>query len=280
MQNMRPGAVRRPAVAGLFYPDSAATLGQAVDGLLAGARAWVAGTGTKAIIVPHATLSLSGPVAASAYARLRSLRPSVRRVVLIGPTHRVPFQGLALPGIAAYRTPLGDVPVDVPALGLLRALSGVRDFPQAHGTEHSLEIQLPFLQRVFAGFSLVPILVGDATADAVARALDTLWGGGETFIVVSSDLSHHKPYLVARNSDRRTAEAIEQLDERGIGPEEACGYVAIAGLLRAAKARGLAAERLDLRNSDDTVGSGGRGGGGDVVGYGAWAFAPGATVAA
>lgn len=272
MPASRVPAVRRPAVAGLFYPDSAANLAQAVDGLLANARAWVANPAPKAVIAPHAAFAYSGPVAAAAYARLRPLRGSIRRVILLGPAHRVPFEGMALPGATAYRTPLGDVPIDAAAIDRIKGLPQVKDLPQAHATEHSLEVQVPFLQRVFANFALVPIVVGDAAPEAVAAVIEALWGGPETIIVVSSDLSHYQPYLVARTRDRRTAEAIERLDERGLGPEDACGCIPIAGLLQAARAHGLECTRLDLRNSDDTAGSGGMGGAREVVGYGAWAF--------
>ena len=280
MPASRVPAIRRPAVAGLFYPDSAANLAHAVDGLLAGARAWVAGPQPKAVIAPHAGFAYSGPVAAAAYARLRPLRASVRRVILLGPAHRVPFEGMALPAATAYRTPLGDVPVDAAALDRIKGLAQVKDLPEAHTTEHSLEVHVPFLQRVFANFTLVPIVVGDAQPDAVAAVIEALWGGPETIIVVSSDLSHYQPYLVARTRDRRTAEAIERLDERGLGPEDACGCIAIAGLLKAARAHELECTRLDLRNSDDTAGSGGMGGAREVVGYGAWAFVIPTTAAA
>ncbi len=280
MPASRVPAIRRPAVAGLFYPDSAANLAHAVDGLLAGARAWVANPVPKAVIAPHAAFTYSGPVAAAAYARLRPLRAAIRRVVLLGPAHRVPFEGLALPGATAYRTPLGDVPIDTAALDLIKGLPGVKDLAEAHATEHSLEVHVPFLQRIFTNFTLVPLVVGDASPEAVAAVLEALWGGPETIIVISSDLCHYQPYLAARAHDKRTAEAIERLDERGLGPDDACGCIPIAGLLQAARAHGLECTRLDLRNSDDTAGSGGMGGAREVVGYGAWAFvAPGPAVA-
>lgn len=280
MPASRVPPLRRPAVAGLFYPDSAAKLAQAVDGLLANARAWVANPAPKAVIAPHAAFAYSGPVAASAYARLRPLRTTVRRVILLGPAHRVPFAGMALPGAAAYRTPLGDVPIDTAAIDRIKGLPQVKDLPEAHASEHSLEVHLPFLQRVFTRFKLVPIVVGNAAPEAVAAVIGALWGGPETLIVVSSDLSHYQPYLAARTRDRRTAEAIERLDERGLGPEDACGCIPIAGLLQAARAHGLECTRLDLRNSDDTAGSGGMGGAREVVGYGAWAFVTPAVAAA
>lgn len=263
-------AVRPPAVAGTFYPERAAALAAAVDRLLAEAPTDAEAPPPKAVIAPHAGYVYSGPIAAAAYARLAPLRDQVRRVVLLGPAHRVPFAGLALPGAAAYRTPLGDVPVDADAVALIRDLPQVKTLPAAHAGEHSLEVHVPFLQRVLGGFALVPLVVGDASAAEVAEVLDALWGGPETLIVVSSDLSHYEPYAAARAHDHKTAEAIERLDARDLGGDDACGYVPISGLLRAARARGLACARLDLRNSGDTAGEARRG----VVGYGAWAFAP------
>jgi len=270
---MSQAHVRPPAVAGLFYPDRAAALAEAVDGLLAAARAGTAAPPPKAVIAPHAGYVYSGPIAAAAYARLAPLRGSVRRVILLGPAHRIPFAGLALPGVAAFRTPLGDVPIDAAALDRIKDLPQVKVLPEAHAGEHSLEVHVPFLQRVFGEFTLVPLVVGDAAAAEVAEVLEALWGGPETIIVVSSDLSHYEPYAAARAHDRRTAGAIERLDARDLGGDDACGFIPIAGLLRAALAHGLACARLDLRNSGDTAG-GTRGG---VVGYGAWAFAPAAA---
>jgi hypothetical protein len=280
MRISRPPATRPPAVAGLFYPDGAAALAVAVDGLLAGARSWVSEPAPKAVIAPHAGFAYSGAVAATAYARLRPLRPSIRRVVLLGPAHRVPFRGMALSGATAFRTPLGEVPIDTAALDRIRGLPQVRDLPEAHAMEHSLEVHVPFLQRVFIDFTLVPIVVGDAAPEAVAEVIEALWGGPETIIIVSSDLSHYEPYPVARAHDRRTAEAIERFDERALGPEDACGCVPIAGLLRAARAHRLACMRLDLRNSGDTADAGSIGSAREVVGYGAWAFVAPSTAAA
>jgi AmmeMemoRadiSam system protein B len=271
MAALHGSAVRPPAVAGLFYPAGAAALGREVDALLAAAPG-SAEPPPKAVIAPHAGFVYSGPVAAAAYARLRPLREKIRRVVLLGPAHRVPFRGMALPGAAAFRTPLGDIPLDAAALARLKALPGIKELPAAHAAEHSLEVHLPFLQRVLARFALVPILVGDAEPAAVAAVLDALWGGPETVIVVSSDLSHYEPYLEARAHDRRTAEAIERFDGRAIGPDDACGCVPVAGLLAAARGHGFACARLDLRNSGDTAGARERGGRDEVVGYGAWAF--------
>ncbi|HEY7608538.1 MAG TPA: AmmeMemoRadiSam system protein B [Alphaproteobacteria bacterium] len=271
MPAARDSSIRQPAVAGQFYPDGANALGRAVDGLLAAASPATGGAAPKAVIAPHAGFAYSGPVAAAAYARLRPLRHTIRRVVLLGPAHRVPFRGMALSGVRAFRTPLGDVPVDTAAIERIKRFPEVSELPQAHAGEHSLEVHLPFLQRVFADFALLPIVVSDASPAAVAAVIEALWGGAETLIVVSSDLSHYEPCRAARAHDRGTAEAIERLDPRRLGPDDACGCIPIAGLLAAARTHGLECLRLDLRNSGDTAGAGpdeGR----EVVGYGAWAF--------
>jgi AmmeMemoRadiSam system protein B len=270
MPAARDSEIRQPAVAGLFYPSGAAILSRAVDTLIAAAGPKAGAPAPKAVIVPHAGYSYSGPVAAAAYAQLRSRRDKIRRIVLLGPAHRLPFRGMALPGVNAFRTPLGDVPVDAAAVAHIRGMPEVVELPEAHAGEHSLEVHLPFLQRVFAAFALVPIVVGDATPAAVAAVIEALWGGAETLIVISSDLSHHEPARAARVHDRGTAAAIERLDASRLGPEDACGCIAIAGLLVAARAHRLACVRLDLRNSGDTTGEADAR---EVVGYGAWAFA-------
>jgi AmmeMemoRadiSam system protein B len=251
--------LRESAVAGLFYPEQAGALREMVDGFLERA---VSGPAPKAVIVPHAGYIYSGPVAATAYARLCGAQ--VSRVVLMGPSHRSAFHGVAASSAGVWRTPLGDVPLDVQGLD---ALPQVRFFDAAHGAEHSLEVQLPFLQRVFDNFCVVPLLVGDASAGEVAEVLDALWGGPETLVVVSSDLSHYESYEAARALDAGAAQAILALDERGLDDESACGCRPVRGLLRLAKQKGLRPELLDLRNSGDTAGSRDQ-----VVGYGAFAF--------
>ncbi len=262
--------VRPPAVAGTFYPGDAPTLSRTVDTLLAEAERRIpresAGPLPKALIVPHAGYIYSGPVAATAYAQLREGRDRVRRVVLLGPCHRVPVRGLALPGAARFATPLGTVEVDQEARARLLRFPQVVESPEAHAWEHSLEVQLPFLQTVFDSFSLVPLAVGAATAEEVAEVLEAVWGGPETLIVVSSDLSHYLPYDVARQVDSATAQAILAL-QHDIDHEQACGATPVDGLLLAAKRRALEVRLLDLRNSGDTAGDRAR-----VVGYGAFAF--------
>jgi len=258
--------IRPPAVAGSFYPDRPERLSAAVQGFLAEAETGLAPGPAKAVIAPHAGYRYSGPVAGRAFAVLGPGAAVICRVVLIGPAHFVPIRGLAVPTVAAFRTPLGDVPLDRAAIEALD-LPQVRLDDQPHAGEHALEVELPFLQAVLGEFALVPLVVGDATPDEVAQVLDRLWDGPETLLVISSDLSHYEPYGRAREHDAATAAAIEALDEAALGPGDACGHLAIAGLLIESRRRGLGVRRLDLRNSGDTAGP--KDG---VVGYGAWAF--------
>ena len=189
-------------------------------------------------------------------------------MVLLGPAHRVPFRGLALTDVDYFRTPLGEVPIDREAADSLQGLPQVKSLPAAHASEHSLEVQLPFLQLVLDDFTLLPLVVGDTSGAEVAEVLQRLWGGAETLIVISSDLSHYHDYLTAQAMDRSTSEAIVSLHPEAIGYEDACGRIPVQGLLDLAKRYGLSAELLDLRNSGDTaVGTRDR-----VVGYGAYAF--------
>lgn len=260
-------SLRKPAVAGLFYPGGAAELSAAVVDFLAEARHSLAPgeTTPKALIVPHAGYVYSGSVAASAYARIADAAQTIKRVVLLGPAHRHPFEGLALPGVDGFETPLGIVPVDAEAVERIAHLGQVSILPAAHEGEHSLEVHLPFLQTLLEAFSLVPLAVGRATAAQVAEVLEILWGGDETLIVLSTDLSHYHDYETAKIMDAATSKAIEALDEGKIGYDDACGRVPLAGLLVAARARGLSARTIDLRNSGDTAGPRHQ-----VVGYGAY----------
>lgn len=260
--------IRRAAVAGFFYPEDPGELQGMVQHLLADPppSATVCGT-PKALIVPHAGYIYSGPVAASAYARLKTLAARTMRVVLIGPCHRVRLRGLAVSSADAFETPLGIVPVDRQAVEDLRTLPQVKELDAAHADEHSLEVHLPFLQQILGPFTLVPIVVGSATAEEVADVLERLWGGSETLIVISSDLSHFHDYETACRLDALTCRAIEALDPGKIGFEQACGGVPVNGLLTVARRRGLEVTTLDLRNSGDTAGDRRR-----VVGYGAWMF--------
>ena len=259
--------VRPPAVAGMFYPADPGQLKFTVDSFLERQPPRCRDI-PKAIIAPHAGYVYSGPVAASAYACLRPARGRIERVVLLGPAHRVAFSGLAVPSVDYFETPLGLVPVDKAAVERIATLPQVRVLDEAHAFEHSLEVQLPFLQEALGeGFEIVPLVVGDASPQEVAEVIEALWGGPETLIVVSSDLSHYYDYDTARKLDTITSKAIEALDPTAIHFEQACGRTPVAGLLLAARHHGLQAETLDLRNSGDTAGDKSR-----VVGYGAYVF--------
>jgi len=259
-------AIRPAAVAGSFYPGEASVLAAEVTSHVASAPRNSSTPAPKAIIAPHAGYLYSGPIAGAVYARVAPLAGRVRRVVLAGPAHRVYVHGIAVPAATGFQTPLGPVGLDLEAVTRLRALPFVEVSDRAHALEHSLEVHLPFLQAVLGDFRLVPLVVGDTSPEEMARVLDLLWGGDETLVVVSSDLSHYLPYDAARARDGDTARAILDLDPTLV-PEEACGAAPINGLLALARAKGLTAELVDLRNSGDTAGSRDR-----VVGYGAFAF--------
>ncbi|MDZ4252718.1 MAG: AmmeMemoRadiSam system protein B [Sulfuritalea sp.] len=263
-------ATRPPAVAGMFYPGDAASLQDELATCLAVAPAPTLGAATpgllKAIIVPHAGYIYSGATAGQAYALLAPLAARIRRVVLLGPCHRVAVRGLAAPTVKAFATPLGDIPLDRTALDALADLPQVVPSDAAHAEEHSLEVQLPFLQTVLGEFQLLPLAVGQTGAREVAQVLDRLWGGPETLIVISSDLSHFHGYAEAQKIDGATAAhilALDQLDSF----EQACGALPINGLLAVARRRGLRIERVAQCNSGDTAGDKSR-----VVGYASFAL--------
>lgn len=258
-------AFRPPAVAGSFYPGDPAALAASVDRLLAAFPA-TSGAPPKVLIVPHAGYIYSGATAAAAYAKLLPLRQKIRRVVLLGPTHRVAVSGLALPASAAFATPLGEIRLDIEAMAQVRDLPQVVVSDRVHAQEHSLEVQLPFLQRALDDFSLVPLAVGDAAPESVAEVLERLWGGPETLIVISSDLSHFLPYAAARQVDRDTCQQILHF-ATDLEPTQACGAFPLNGLLLAAGRRDLQPELLELCNSGDTAGDRQR-----VVGYAAFAL--------
>jgi AmmeMemoRadiSam system protein B len=258
-------SVRPAAVAGSFYPGDPERLRAEVGELLAGVPGHSAAP--KALIAPHAGYVYSGAVAAAAFAALRGQAESIERVVLIGPAHYVRVRGVAVPTVAAFETPLGRVPVDQEALAAVADLPFVSEADAPHAPEHALEVELPFLQLALPAFALVPLVVGDATPKEVADVLARLWGGSETLLVISSDLSHYHRYGEAQRLDLGTAAAIERGDWAALSPARACGFLPIAGLLVEAGRRGLAARRLALCNSGDTAGDRDR-----VVGYGAWAF--------
>lgn len=258
--------MRAPAVAGQFYPDDPEKLRQEVNGFLAATSA-VCEKVPKALIAPHAGYRYSGPIAGSAYACLARGRDSLKRVVLLGPSHFLAFPGLAASSAAVFQSPLGPIPVDQEALGQARTLPQVTTLDAAHQNEHSLEVHLPFLQIALGEFKLVPLVVGDATPREVGEVLNQLWGGNETCIVVSSDLSHYLDYETAQQTDLCTARVIESLKWEELETDQACGCRPIRGLLWVARERGLRCRAVDLRNSGDTYGLRDR-----VVGYGAFVF--------
>jgi AmmeMemoRadiSam system protein B/AmmeMemoRadiSam system protein A len=261
------GAVRPAAVAGMFYPGDARALAAEVDELLGGVEELAPRLGfPKALVVPHAGYIYSGPVAARAYDELGPARGIVRRVVLLGPVHRVPVRGLALPGATAFATPLGQVPIDGAAVRAVQDLPQVVESDPAHALEHSLEVQLPFLQKVLGEFSLVPFAVGTASAEEVAQVIERLWGGPETLVVVSTDMSHYHAYQEARRIDSATLARIAAC-ATDIGHDEACGATPLNGLLSFARTRKLQVRQLAACNSGDTAGGKGR-----VVGYSSFAL--------
>lgn len=257
--------VRPPAVAGSFYPERPEVLAREVDRLLAGAPGTKSVAPPKALIVPHAGYIYSGPIAATAYAQLRTIAPRIERVALFGPSHFVAVPGLALPDAAEFETPLWRIPLDEEAMARCRTLPQVTVSAAAHAREHSLEVQLPFLQRVLPqGFKLIPFSVGRARPADVAAVIELL-ADERTLILISSDLSHYLTYPEARTVDRATAEHILSLDV--VAYDDACGAGPVNGVVTWARQKRLRPELLDLRNSGDTAG-----GKDQVVGYGAFAF--------
>lgn len=260
-------SVRQPAVAGTFYPAQASELENSVAAHLDSPLAW--DIPAKALVVPHAGHVYSGAIAGTAYASVRHLAAQITRVVLLGPAHRVAFKGIAVPSADAdaHATPLGNIPVDWPGVATALALPQVHINDAAFENEHSLEVHLPFLQRALGDFALVPLLVGDAKPEGVEQVLRKLWGGPETLIVISTDLSHFHDYAAAQKLDASATRAIETFNVEGLSGELACGFRPLSGLLRAAQRLDLRPTTLDVRNSGDTAGDKSR-----VVGYGSYAF--------
>jgi len=265
MSNTRP-----TAVAGLFYPAGREQLHSDVQGYLRAVETTDSQPAPKAIIAPHAGYVYSGPVAASAYARLQPARDRIHRVVLLGPSHRVAFRGIATSSADAFSTPLRPIKLDRDAIQPLLSLPQVQQLDEAHSQEHSLEVHLPFLQETIDSFQLVPLVVGDASPDEVAEVLKHLWGGDETLIVVSSDLSHFHDHATAQQMDRHTSNLIENLQAEAIHSENACGCVPVSGLLHLAHERGMHVSTIDLRDSFDTATD--IADKNKVVGYGAYVF--------
>jgi len=258
-------SVRQPAVAGMFYPDNPTELHEQINEYLQAVEP--SGQTPRALVVPHAGYIYSGPIAASAFINLRPLRDTIKRVVLLGPSHRVGFRGLAAPTANVFSTPLGNIPLDVDSLNKLCTLPQVQQLDAAHAQEHSLEVQLPFLQEVLGEFYLVPLVVGDSRPEEVAQVMEAFWHDPATLIVVSSDLSHYHDYASAQQMDSETCTAIETLKPEAISHDNACGRNPLLGLLALARHHDLKVSTLDLRNSGDTAGDKNR-----VVGYGAWLF--------
>lgn len=258
--------IRQPCVAGYFYPSDAEELQGTVSSLLQQADEPTS-TSPKAIIAPHAGYIYSGPIAATIYKTLTPHKHTINKVILLGPAHRVGFQGIAVTNADSFATPLGNIPIDHKAIEQATKLENVKVYEHAYDGEHSLEVQLPFLQTVLDNFSLIPCVVGDAKPIEVAKLVEKLWGGEETVVVISSDLSHYYDYQTAQKLDRAATEAIISLEPQQLHNNQACGRLPIKGLLIAAKNKGLKAKVLDLRNSGDTAGDKNR-----VVGYGAYRF--------
>jgi len=256
---------RPPAVAGMFYPADTTTLKHDIHSYLD--QAATPRVQPKAIVVPHAGYIYSGPVAASAYSHIIPIKHKIKRVVLLGPSHRVAFKGLAVPESDTFNTPLGDIAIDQTLIQTLSDLPQVITSDRAHQDEHSLEVQLPFLQEILGDFTLIPLVVGDAEQEEVAEVINALWGDEHTLIVISTDLSHYHEYHQAKQLDRATSDAIENLKPELIGYEDACGRNGLKGMMTIAQKKHLTAEIIDLRNSGDTAGDKSR-----VVGYGAYVF--------
>ena len=256
---------REAAVAGSFYPRDSSELEATVERMLQAAGS--EGLPPCALVAPHAGYAYSGPIAAEAFSTLATARGRFRRVVVVGPSHFVGFSGIATSGATSFVTPLGEIEIDRGIEDRLTRLPQLRVFPEAHSREHSLEVELPFLQVLLDDFELVALVVGDATPEEVSEVLSEVWQDDDTLLVVSTDLSHFYDYETARRMDEETTRSIEALDPNGLGTESACGREPVRGLLVAARQRGLTCETVDLRNSGDTAGSRR-----EVVGYGSYVF--------
>lgn len=259
--------IRYPAVAGAFYPADYKVLRGTIDDFLRQAAEHASLTPPKAIIAPHAGYIYSGPIAASAYACLKQVSDKIKRVVIVAPAHSYPVEGIALTRADFYATPFGQVPVDCEFHDKLSTMYYVKVIEEAFSAEHAIEVHLPFLQVLLRAFTLVPLLVGNASVAQVTTVLEQLWGDEQTLIIISSDLSHYSSYEEAKILDAKAAAAILALNPSALKPEMACGYMPIRGLLNIAASKGLQVVKVDLRNSGDTAGTKD-----EVVGYGAFHF--------
>ena len=265
MSKLSSSNIRPAAVAGYFYPAEATELRNMINQLME--KATAAGPAPKALIAPHAGYIYSGQTAAIAYANLRSASDKISRVILLGPAHRVYVRGLALSSADYFSTPLGNIEIDQEAIKQLKSLPQIVISDAAHQMEHSLEVHLPFLQTLLNNFTLVPLVVGEATPGEVSEVLELFWDDPHTMIIISSDLSHYHDYETAKKIDSMTTHAIENLELEKIGSEQACGCMPVRGMLQLARNKNLTVKTLDVRNSGDTAGSKDR-----VVGYGAWSI--------
>ena len=257
--------VRKPAVAGMFYPGEKEALHQEIQKYLQQVKN--PAPPPKALIGPHAGTIYSGPIAATAYATLTPKRKQIKKVILLGPSHHVFLHGLAASTAEKFETPLGKIDIDRQGIKNIAKLPQVQFSDEAHQQEHSLELHLPFLQEVLDDFDLIPLVVGHTPPQEIAHVLDQLWGGPETLIVISTDLSHYQDYETARRMDQSCSQAIEELRFQDIRDNQACGHFPVCGFLLAALDHKLKGRILDLRNSGDTAGDKNR-----VVGYGAYGF--------
>lgn len=273
-ENFTSTIIRPMAVAGLFYPERQDELSRMVEDFLLDSNApeprgdvVSAQRPPKALIVPHAGYIYSGQAAGAGFHAIRPWAKRYKRVVLWGPAHRVAINGVAVPSCTEFATPLGRIPLDVQTLAKLQTRKGVVVSDHAHAQEHSLEVQLPFLQKLLGTFSLVPLVVGNIQPEQVKEIMSGVWGEDDTLVVVSSDLSHYHDYASAQQLDQHTCHAIETLHDKAIGFEHACGCIAVRALLLMAHDLGLHPHTVSLCNSGDTAGDKSR-----VVGYGSWVF--------
>ena len=276
LTEMPPKNIRSPAVASMFYPGNATELRKSVRSFLHEADAEKnafqfkkdENSSLRALIVPHAGYSYSGKIAASAYRLLQQNQQQFKRVLLLGPAHRVWLQGAAFPESDVFETPLGGIKLDKTRMKkMLAEFPWISVSEKVHAEEHCLEVQLPFLQETLVDFELLPLVVGETKTEQLAEIIQQFSADLETLIVISTDLSHFHDYQTAQQKDARTANAIELLDPQRLFPEDACGAYPLRGALAAASKNKWKVQRLGLCNSGDTAGDYGR-----VVGYGAWAL--------
>jgi len=260
---------RQASVAGSFYPKNPAQLKKTLTNLFNANEDLNIDfqTPVKAIIAPHAGYIYSGPIAAKAYSLVSTCIKGKNKITIIGPSHFVPFNGIALSTAEFFETPLGKIKVDHHAYELINRIPEVIYLDEAHAREHSIEVHLPFIQYLKKDVRIIPLAVGQTSYQKVAKVLEKFCEEKDNLIIISSDLSHYHAYGYAQKYDLQTALKIENYKCSQLGPNEACGYLAIAGLLKMAKDRKYKIKRIDLCNSGDTSGSKDT-----VVGYGSWFF--------